>query len=267
MKTIRQLIDLSDRVAVVTGGAGHVGQALCDTLAELGAAVVVLDRGEQACQQVANQLTSDHQREAMPLPVDLTDQEQLGGVCQRVLREFDRIDILVNCAAFVGTSELEGWATEFARQRADVFRQAMDLNLVAPFALTQSCAEALARSGHGSVINIGSIYGLVGPDPRLYEGSGLGNPAAYAASKAGLMQLTRWLATTMAPSVRVNSITPGGIFRNQEEEFVRRYSDRTPLRRMGSEQDIKGALAYLAGDLSQYVTGHDLVVDGGWTAW
>ena len=117
------------------------------------------------------------------------------------------------------------------------------------------------------MINVGSIYGMVGPDMRLYEGTTMGNPAAYAASKGGLLQFTRWLATILAPEVRVNSITPGGVWRNQPEAFHERYKARTPLRRMAHEEDFKGAVAYLASDLSSYVTGHNLLVDGGWTVW
>jgi NAD(P)-dependent dehydrogenase (short-subunit alcohol dehydrogenase family) len=141
------------------------------------------------------------------------------------------------------------------------------VNLTAPFFLVQACAKALARSGHGSVINIGSTYGIVGPDMRLYQGTTMGNPAAYAATKGGLMQVTRWLATVMAPKVRVNAVSYGGMKRGQPAAFQRRYVARTPLRRMATEEDAKGAVAFLASDMSAYVTGHNLIVDGGWTAW
>jgi NAD(P)-dependent dehydrogenase (short-subunit alcohol dehydrogenase family) len=129
------------------------------------------------------------------------------------------------------------------------------------------CESALRESGHGSVINVSSIYGVVGPNYGLYEGTALGNPGAYAASKGGVIQLTRWLATTLAPNVRVNCISPGGIERGQNEQFQDRYTALTPLKRMGREEDLKGAVAFLASDLSQYVTGQNLMVDGGWTAW
>ena len=144
----------------------------------------------------------------------------------------------------------------------------MEVNLAAPFVLTQACAEALATSGHGSVINVGSIYGVAGPNLSLYEDTKMGNPpAAYAASKGGLLQLTRWLAAVLAPRVRVNAITPGGVWRNQPQAFVERYTALTPMGRMATEEDFKGATAYLASDLSAYVTGHNLVVDGGWVIW
>ena len=141
------------------------------------------------------------------------------------------------------------------------------MNLTAPFVLVQACAGALAASGQGSVINISSIYGVVGPDMSLYTGTSMANPASYGASKGGLIQLTRWMATVMAPDVRVNAISPGGVWRGQPEAFHSRYVARTPLGRMANEEDLKGAAAFLSSDLSAYVTGHNLIVDGGWTAW
>ena len=116
-------------------------------------------------------------------------------------------------------------------------------------------------------MNIGSIYGVVGPDMSLYDGTKMGNPAAYAVSKGGLIQLTRWLSAVLAPNIRVNCISPGGVFRNQPESFVSKYLERTPLKRMGTEEDFKGAILYFASGLSSWVTGENLLVDGGWTAW
>ena len=133
--------------------------------------------------------------------------------------------------------------------------------------MARGLAPLLKKSRGGSIINIASIYGSYGPDYQLYEGTSMGNPAAYAASKGGLLQLTRWLATTLAPNVRVNAISPGGVFRNQPENFVKRYVARTPLRRMATEEDFCGAISYLSSDLSRYVTGQNLAVDGGWGVW
>jgi NAD(P)-dependent dehydrogenase (short-subunit alcohol dehydrogenase family) len=155
----------------------------------------------------------------------------------------------------------------FAEQLPATWRKALEVNLTAPFVLTQMCAPALASSGHGSVINVSSIYGVGGPNWSLYAGTTMGNPAAYAASKGGLIQLTRWLATTLAPKIRVNAISPGGVSNHQAETFVQRYIALTPLGRMATEEDFKGAVAFLASDLSAYVTGQNLMVDGGWTTW
>ncbi len=260
-------MDLRGRTALVTGGAGHIGAALGAALAELGAAVAVLDLDAAACERTAAALRAGHGVAAVPLPTDLSEEDAVRGVPERVRAELGGLDILVNCAALVGTSSLKGWATKFAEQDADTWRLALEVNLTAPFVLTQVCAPLLAASGRGSVINIASIYGVVGPELSLYAGTEMGNPAAYGASKAGLLQLTRWLATVLAPGVRVNAITPGGVERGQPETFVERYVARTPLRRMAIEEDFKGAVAYLASDLSAYVTGQNLIVDGGWTIW
>ena len=240
---------------------------MAEALAELGADIVVLDNKEEIVKKQAQKIQNDFKVRTLPLALDLANDDQVRGVAQLVVKELGRLDILINCAAFVGTSDLKGWITPFLEQQADTWRQALDVNLTAPFVLTQACTEALKKSEHGSVINVGSTYGVMGPDMSLYEGTQMGNPAGYAASKGGLIQLTRWLSTVLAPSIRVNSISPGGVWRNQPESFVNRYVERTPLKRMASEEDFKGAVAFLASDLSLYVTGQNLMVDGGWTIW
>jgi len=267
MKSLRELADLRGRVAVVTGGAGHIGAVLSEALAELGCAIALLDLEQDATNKAAQDVRDKFGVETFALAIDLSDEQAVRSVSSQILNRFGRLDILVNCAAMVGTSDLKGWVTPFSEQSSEAWRLAIEINLTAPFVLTQACAEALSASGHGSVINIASIYGMAGPDMSLYENTGLGNPAAYAASKGGLLQLTRWLATVLAPSVRVNAVTAGGVWRNQAETFTERYAARTPLKRMATEEDLKGAVGYLASDLSSYVTGHNLVVDGGWTVW
>jgi NAD(P)-dependent dehydrogenase (short-subunit alcohol dehydrogenase family) len=260
-------MNLEGRVACITGGAGHIGSAMGEALAELGADIAVLDMDEAPSRQVAERLRQEFARKALPIVVDLSREEQVRSVPAAILERFGRLDILINCAALVATSELPGWTVPFLEQQSETWRLALEVNLTAPFVLTQACAGLLLESGHGSVINIGSLYGVLGPDMRLYEDTPMGNVAAYSASKGGLLQLTRWLATVLAPGVRVNAITPGGLWRNQPEAFHRRFVARTPLRRMSAEEDLKGAAAYLASDLSLYVTGQNLVVDGGFTVW
>ena len=267
MKKISELMSLKERVAVITGGAGHIGAAMAEALAELGANIVILDISLESCLPVCERISKEYAVETLPLVIDLVQEEHVRRVPDEVLNKFGRLDILVNCAALGGTSKLQGWITPFEEQSVDTWKGALDVNLTAPFLLTQACTPALKKSGHGSVINVASIYGILGPDMSLYEGTPMGNPAAYAASKGGLLQLTRWLATVLAPDVRVNAITPGGVSRNQPEVFQRRYIERTPLKRMAIEEDFKGAVAYLASDLSSYVTGQNIIVDGGWTAW
>jgi NAD(P)-dependent dehydrogenase (short-subunit alcohol dehydrogenase family) len=267
MRDLRALFDLRERVAIVTGGAGHIGSVIADALAELGSALAIVDIAGERATTIAANIAHERGVETVALAVDFEDEAAVRALPATVVARFGRLDIIVNCAALGGTSALPGWAVPVGAQSAVSWRRAIEVNLTAPFVLVQAAADALAKSGSGSVINVSSIYGLVGPDERLYVGTPLGNPAAYGASKAGLLQLTRHFATTLAPNVRCNAITPGGVLRGQATAFQERYVERVPLRRMGVEEDFKGAAAFLAADASAYVTGQNIVVDGGWTAW
>ena len=267
MTDLIDLLRLEGRVAVVTGATGHIGREAVDGLAELGADVAVVDLDGDRCQEVAADLRARRGVRAVGVPADLADEDATRAVAGRVEADLGRIDVLVHLAALVSAEPLPAWTTPFEEQGTEVWRRALEVNLTAVFVLTQACTPSLRRSGHGSVVTTGSTYGVVGPDWRVYEGTGMGNAAGYAASKGGVVQLTRWLATTLSPDVRVNCLTPGGVERGQPPSFVRAYEERTPLGRMATEEDYKGAIAYLAGDASRYVTGHNLIVDGGWTAW
>jgi NAD(P)-dependent dehydrogenase (short-subunit alcohol dehydrogenase family) len=198
---------------------------------------------------------------------DLENGYQRKDAIQKILTSRNSLSILINNAAFVGTSELRGWAVPFAEQDVETWRRAIEVNLTAIFEFCQGLSPLLKASKGACVINVGSIYGMCGPDWSLYEGTNMGNPAAYAASKGGLIQLTRWLSTVLAPDIRVNCVSPGGVARNQPQVFVDRYVTRTPLKRMGEEDDFKGAVLYFSSDISAWVTGQNLVVDGGWSAW
>ncbi len=263
-RSIKDLMNLTGRVAVVTGGAGYLGREIGDTLAELGAAVVVVDR--EGAEECAARIARSYEVETLAIKVDLADESATRAIAGQVQGRFGRCDILVNNAAFVGTSNLTGWAVPFAEQSASTWRQAIEVNLTAVFVLSQSLAPLLSAQA-GSIVNIASIYGNLGPDWRRYEGTALGNPAAYAASKGGLIQLTRWLATTLAPRVRVNAVSPGGIERGQPKAFADQYNAQTPMQRMAREEDFKGVVAFLASDASAYMTGQNLLIDGGYSAW
>ena len=267
MKSIQSLMDLTGRVALITGGAGFIGYAMCETLSELGASIVIVDNNEQKVAKAKKQLNQKYSNQITVIVDDLGSEKFIKSIPSQLKATIGRLDILINNAAFVGDSDLEGWVTDFENQSISTWNKALNINLTSAFTLTQACSDLLKDGGCGSVINIGSIYGVVGPDMSLYENTKMGNPAAYAASKGGLLQLTKWLSTIMAPDVRVNSLTPGGVFRGQPKSFIEKYIDRTPMKRMATEQDFKGSVAYLASDLSGYVTGQNLIVDGGWTVW
>lgn len=258
---------MKGRRALVTGAAGGIGRVIARTLAELGADLVLVDRPEAHFGALVDDLAHTWGVQVKIFGCDLESQEDRHRLLTLILNQFDSIDVLVNNAAFVGTSGLAGWTTDFEQQAIDTWRRALEVNLTAPFDLAKGLVPLLRQNNNGSIINICSIYAKYGPDYSLYADTEMGSPAAYAASKGGLNQLTRWMATTLAPDIRVNSISPGGVFRNQPAVFVQRYAARTPLARMATEDDFSGAIAYLASDLSKYVTGQDMAVDGGWGIW
>jgi NAD(P)-dependent dehydrogenase (short-subunit alcohol dehydrogenase family) len=263
MNSLQEKMNLSGRRALITGGAGHIGFACAEGLYELGATVALLDKEPATCQDRATRLGP----RALPLQCDLSDEKSTRFAIDSAIQKLGGLDILIHCAAFVGTTEIPGWSEPFEKQTVDAWDKAMRVNVTAAFVMVQQARKALVDSKHASVIFFGSIYGMVGPDMSLYAETSMANPAGYGASKGAVFQLTRYLATVLGPQIRVNSITPGGVVRGQPDVFRQRYEARTPLKRMATEEDLKGAVAYLASDLSAYVTGHNLVVDGGWTAW
>lgn len=267
MTTIKELANLKGRRALITGATGGLGKVMADTLAELGADLVLVDRPGIGFQNFTEALKCRWGTKIQYRHCDLERQEQRDDLMAWLKCGNEDLNILINNAAFVGTSELQGWGVPFEEQTTETWRRALELNLTAVFDLCHGLTPMLKVAKGASIINIASIYGQYGPDWNLYAGTSMSNPAAYGASKGGLIQLTRWLATTIAPQVRVNAISPGGIFRSQPEVFVKRYNARTPLGRMAIEDDFRGAIAYLGSDLSKYVTGQTLAVDGGWGVW
>lgn len=257
---VRDKFDMTGKVVLVTGAAGHVARTIIPTLQELGATIIPTD-------QSIDGMPEAFMRDSMTPLANLSRWGDIVSVCQYVLEEFGRLDVLINNAAVTGATGLSGWAVPFDEQNVDSWERSFKVNLLAPMILSQRLAPLLAEGDGGVILNVSSIHGVGGPVWSTYEGSGMGCPAAYAAAKGGLVQLTKYLATTLAPKVRVNALTPGGIARGQPEEFVRRYVERVPLGRMETEDDLAGAIAFLCSDASAYMTGHNLIVDGGWCAW
>ena len=257
---------LADRVVLITGGSGHIGSTLASAFLDHGSVVVTADLVEPPD-------FGDTDGRHLHLAVDLADLGAVADIPARVLKAFGRLDVVVGAAAFVShhgpfsSSATEGWNVPFQQQDESMWDHALKVNLTANFTLLKAAAEPLAAHRLGSAILLGSTYGLVAPQRLLYEGLAIDNVAGYAVSKAGVIQLARWLAVAMAPDVRVNALTPGGVLREHDPEFVRRYEERTPLGRMASEEDLVGPALFLASDLASYVTGHNLVVDGGFTVW
>ena len=265
--TSRDFSSLRDRVVLITGGSGNLGSVLTRAFLDVGSFVATTDvEGPTAIADSHDQEVDLGERH-VHYTVDLLDLAAVADLPSQVVSTFGRLDVIVCGAALVGTSASDGWAVPFDQQDESMWADALTINLTANFALVKGAARALAENDGGSVVFIGSIYSTQAPQPLLYEGLQIDNPAGYAVSKAGLAQLARWLSTVMAPGVRVNSVSPGGILRSQDPEFVRRFEERTPLARMASEEDVVGPVLFLASDLASYITGHNLVVDGGFSVW
>lgn len=267
MRSLKEMMSLQGRTALITGGAGHIAYAAAESLAEMGANLILLDREKDSLNKVASKISDEYSVRVIGIEFNLEDIDNFSDVVAEIECKTGSLDILIHMAAFVGTSGLDGWVVPFSEQTIDTWKRALDVNLSAVFELTKLCTPLLKKSNAASVITVGSLYGVLGPDMSLYEGTEMGNPAAYAASKGGVVQLTRWLSTVLAPNVRINAITPGGVWRNQDKKFIERFCSRTPLGRMSTEEDLKGVIMYLASDLSSYVTGQNILIDGGWSVW
>jgi NAD(P)-dependent dehydrogenase (short-subunit alcohol dehydrogenase family) len=266
MTWLQSRTDLSGQIAVITGGAGRLGTAFATALTEQGAHVCLLDVAGDRAAERASALCGLRADAASAWTVDLSDESAVADTVAAISRRFGRIDLLINNAAYPpGDLPPDGLA--LAEQRLDQWRANLDVLLTGPFLITRAAAPWLQQAGNGRIVNIASIYGLTGVVPDLYAGTAMANEAYYAAGKGGLIQLTRYWATLLAPAVRVNAVAPGGLAAGQPESFVQRYEARTPLGRMAQADDVVGAMLFLATDLSAYVTGQVLAVDGGWTAW
>lgn len=281
---VSQLFDLHGKTALVTGGAGLLGAEFCQTLAEAGANVVVADLNNEAAIALSEKI-SQQGNSVLAVGVDITDPGAVEKMMTQTLGAFNRLDILVNSAALDPKFDPQhldpagslGQANPGAFEDFPLaaWKQALDVNLTGAFLCCQAAANAMLAQSGGVIINIASMYGLVGPDQRLYERPDLPpgtprsfKPVYYPVTKAGILGLTQYLAAYYAgKNIRVNALTPGGVFNGHQEYFVQAYSARSIIGRMAKKDEMNGALLFLASDASAYMTGANLVVDGGWTAW
>lgn len=268
---INDVMRLDGRIAVVTGAAGLLGRRHCAALADAGATVYVCDLSAITAQSVAEELGPHH----IGIALDVTSNESVMELRTQIMAEHGSVDVLVNNAAMNDMVENPLSAVDasrFENYPLNLFRTVMDVNVTGVFLMCQVFGSIMAQNGKGSIINIASTYGVVAPDQRIYR-SPTGEQtfyksAAYPASKGAVIMLTKFIATYWgARGVRANCLSPGGVENGQNDYFIEQYSDRTPLGRMANASDYQAALVFLASDASSYMTGQNLIVDGGWTAW
>ena len=266
MPTIQELFSLKDKVAIVTGGAGYLGTAISEALAEAGANVVIASRNIDNCKALAKKLSQNHP-EAIGLKLDINSEESIFKLVEEVTSKFGRLDILFNNAVS-GKSR-----KELEQMSVEEFESILHGGLTSYFCMIKACVLHIKKIGKGSIVNIASMYGIIAPHFKIYrDRDEYFSPVNYHACKGGVIQMTRYMASYFAKdNIRVNAISPGPFPKPQttrrdpwfEEELAR----QNPMNRIGKPYELKGAALFLASDASSYVTGHNLVVDGGWTIW
>src|SRR3990167_994796 len=273
MTQYKHLFDLDNKVAVVTGGAGILGSAFCRALCDLGATVACIDSHERSLQQVVNGISGQYGKEKIVgFVCDISIPDEVNKVVDDVTTHFTKIDILLNNAA-TKTNALDQFFAPFTEYSLSVWRDVMSVNLDGMFLMAQAVGKKMIEKKQGVIVHTASIYSLMAPDQRIYQGSHylgqeINTPAVYTASKAGVIGLTKHLATLWAEhGIRVNALCPGGISSGQNETFDKKYSARVPMGRMANVMDIVGPMLFLVSDASRYMTGQVIYADGGLSAW
>ncbi len=244
------MIDLKGKVLVVTGGSGLIGRAIVAQLKELNATVINAD-------------IVAYNNEVEFYKLDITKDIEIEKFISETFTNYGRIDGWVN-SAYPRTKD---WGNKIENISFDSWRQNVDWHMNSYFVASKLVLDIMSKQGNGSLINISSIYGIVGPDFTVYDGTSMTMPVAYSAIKAGIINMDKYLASYYGKSgVRVNTVSPGGIFDNQPEQFVSNYNKKVPIGRLGKPSDIASGVAFLLSDAASYITGHNLVIDGGWTA-
>ena len=257
MPNVLDSFSLKGKVALVTGGAGLFGRQIAEAVAEAGAKTFIASRGIEALEQQAQKFR-EAGLDVTALQLDQSKEDSVRSLLKQIVERVGQVDVLVNNA--VARTMVEGVP------RYEAFTKSMEINATGIVMMTEIFAQHMAERKTGSIINISSIYGMLGPDFTLYEGTGMSTAMQpdYWFHKGGMMQLTRYAASTYGPQgVRINTISPGGFFDNQPEKFVERYNAKTCLGRMADDRDLKGVIVFLASDASAYITGVNIPVDAG----
>tara|TARA_B100000575_G_scaffold291754_1_gene298420 strand:- start:314 stop:1129 length:816 start_codon:yes stop_codon:yes gene_type:complete len=261
--------DLNSKTVVITGATGKLGSFYADLLAEQGANIAMLDLSQEKCDKLSKEIRDKHGTEVKGYELDISKKKDVNLIFNSIVNDFGSLDILINNAAAVQVTVFEGKLHEFEEFPLEVWQSNLDVNLTGAFLCCQAAGKQMLKQGKGVILNIGSTYGVVGCDQRIYGNSGINSSIAYATTKSGLINFTKYLASYwQGKNIRVNCLSPGGVGNeNHTEEFLDNYHYRTMLKRMAKKDDLGSAVIYLVSDASEWVTGINLMVDGGWTAW
>jgi len=261
------LFDLTGKVAIVTGGAGLLAAEHATALSNHGAIVILADVNKEKCDEVVAKLLANNIH-TISKYCDVTSSDNWKKLLDEVMNAFGKVGILVNNAGFTNQSRSIDFDASFENFPIEDWTAIINVNLTGTFLGCQVIGKQMLQQGKGAIINMASLYGVVSPNHRIYPDTGITQPVAYSVSKHGVIGLTKYLATLWADrGVRVNALTPGGIFNDHQNLFLERFEQLNPIGRMSNKNELQGAIVYLASDASSHVVGHNLVVDGGWTVW
>ena len=263
---VKKTFDMSNKVVIITGASGLLGSQYAEGLSQAGANVVLADINYKGCKQLANKLEDQYSVSPLAIRLDLTNKKSIKNMIVKTLEKYSKIDVLVNNAVNQGDAKLR--TTSFEDFPLSSWNKAVAVNLTGVFLCCQEVGRIMVKQKRGVIVNIASTYGLVAPDQRIYGSSGQNSAAFYAATKSAVINLTRYLASYWSgKGIRVNTLTPGGVEKGQDSQFIKNYSHKTMLGRMARKDEYVGAMLFLTSDASSYMTGSNLIIDGGWTAW
>lgn len=270
---ISKLFDLEGRNIVITGSSGLLGSQYANTLSSAGANIILLDIDTTKNEKLKSALVKKYKNKISAYTLDISNQTEVNKTSKKIMKDFKKIDGLINNAAYTSKGAKEKSDNAFGSFEnfpIDIWQKSLDINLSGVFFCSQAFGKIMAKQGKGVIVNIASTYGLVGADQRIYGKSGLNLPISYAATKGAIVNFTRYLAAYWhGKNIRVNTLSPGGVMDKtyQEKSFIKKYSEKTILGRMANKDEYNGAMLFLISDASSYMTGANLVVDGGWTSW
>ena len=266
---IENWYDLKTRTILITGATGKLGSYYADLLAEQGANLALIDLDQNKCNDLAVEISKKFSIKARGYQLDISNKKEVNSIFNQIVEDFGSIDVLINNAAALQITVFEGKLHEFEEFPLEVWQSNLDVNLTGAFLCCQAAGRQMLKQNKGVILNIGSTYGVVGCDQRIYGDSGINSSIAYATTKSGLINFTKYLASYwQGKNIRVNCLSPGGVGNeNHTKEFLDNYHYRTMLKRMAKKDDLGSAVIYLVSDASEWVTGINLMVDGGWTAW
>jgi len=260
------LLDLTGKTVVLTGGAGYLGSIYAHSFLNSGANLVLADLNFTKCKKIINSLDNNSKRKCLPIKLDVTNKKSVKELISKTLKKFGKIDVLINNAVDQGNNSIRN--TTFENFPLSEWTKELSVNLTGVFLCCQEIGKVMKKQKNGIILNISSIYGNVAPDPRIYKKNGLNPTISYSVTKGGIISLTKYLASYWNNSgIRVNVISLGGVENKQNKEFIKKYSSKTMIGRMAKNNEFVGLVLFMSSDASSYMTGSNVIADGGWTAW